>query len=44
MKKNKNLVEELIAQANDLEIDDLRDLADFCNDLADTLEEEENRE
>jgi len=39
--KNKSLVEELIAQANDLDIDDLRDLAEFCNDLADSLEAEE---
>jgi len=45
MKKNKNLIEELISQVGDLDIADLRDLADYCNDLADTLEElEDERE
>lgn len=34
-------LEELKAEANQLSIEDLRELADFCNALADSLEEEE---
>ena len=33
-------LEELMDAANQLSIEDLRDLADFCNDLADSLEGE----
>ena len=34
-------LEELIIEANELSIEDLRELADFCNDLAASLEQEE---
>ena len=33
-------LKELILEANKLSIEDLRELAEFCNDLADSLEEE----
>lgn len=33
-------LEELKDEANELNIEDLRDLGDFCNELADALEEE----
>lgn len=33
-------VEELKSEANELSVEDLRELAEFCNDLADALEED----
>jgi len=36
----RTLLDELKEEANELEIEDLRDLADFCNSLADAIEEE----
>jgi len=41
MKKTK--VEEMMEELNDWSIEDLRELADQCNTLADALEEEEDR-
>jgi len=34
-------LEELQQEANELDIEDLRELADFCNSLADSLEREQ---
>lgn len=34
-------LEELKVEVNELSIEDLRELADFCNDLAASLEQEE---
>lgn len=35
-------LDELKEEANELNIDELRELAEFCNDLINALEEEEN--
>ena len=36
-------LEEIKQDANKLSIEDLRELAEFCNDLADALESEQER-
>jgi hypothetical protein len=33
--------EDIIVQCNNLNIEELREVADFCNELADSLEREE---
>lgn len=39
-RRSKMTLEEIREEANELSIEDLRDLSDFCNDLANALEEE----
>ena len=41
---NKMDLEELKSEANELSIEDLRDLADFCNDLAEALETDQRED